>query len=502
MSVAIAHQTSRLAGNWKIPLAFLLLLAIFICVALANGLAPLLWLAAPFAVAGFLAVAWYAPELFLVAAVFVPQWKASWPFSLLDASGYLTVLMLAGVAFGLACLALRISTKADTWTFRHIFFGQKHVLFLFGVFCAVVATSYLYTDAHSYGGVKLIRLVFIGGLLLVSPLFLLRTEAKLRRFARLFVAGALITALQMIIVLRNRPADAETDITRIGAGWMMGLALLLILFYPVFVQTALDKLYFAISLPLLAAGLVASAARGALFSLVLILPFAIFLAPRQRQKTIAFVVVILFACSFGAFLVLRASDPGKYGSKISEFIGIAEGKSTSGSASKRLGFYRETIKAIPQHLLVGTGVGSWSVFYYGNDSRAYPHNLLLEITFEEGVLGLAAFAIFFLAVGRATYRTYQMAGAHFIAVALMVLYGLIVSMFSGDLDDNRLLWLWAGITLAICRNVQIARMRPIRYIRRNLPQGLGVRKYPTAADTQLPRLRLTPAPGKGISTPI
>jgi O-antigen ligase len=137
------------------------------------------------------------------------------------------------------------------------------------------------------------------------------------------------------------------------------------------------------------------------------------------------------------------------------------GGTTTGSAGKRVDFYRATLNAIPNQPLLGTGIGSWSKFYYGSDQRNYPHDLLREIAFEEGLIGLAAY----LAVlGLAAISIVRMIGdsrSHFLVLGLLVLYCVIVSLFSGDLDDNRVLWLWMGVALSVCRLVQV-RMSAIR----------------------------------------
>jgi O-antigen ligase len=494
MNYSSAQPVPRLwEAGWRIPLIFLLLLALFLVVALANGIAPLIWAAVPLAVTGFVLVAARFPELFLVASIFMPQWKATWPFSLIDASGYLTVLMLAGLGLGVTFVCFQIALGRNNWTFESVFFRQRRALLLFGVFVAVMALSYLYTDAPSYGGTKVLRVFFIGGLLLLSPLLLLRTEKAFQRFARLFVGFALITAIQMIVGVKRHTTADDTDITRIGAGWLMGMALFLILFYSVFNSTGRQKFYFALALPLLASGLVASAARGALVSFAAILPLALLVGPRQRQRGMTWVLILLGLCSFGAFLFLRGSDPDKYNAKVNELVALSQGRSTGGSADKRFTFYRDTAQAIPEHLLLGNGVGSWSVFFYGNDARAYPHNMLLEVSFEEGLLGLAALAAFLFAVGYAAYRTYQFCGSHYVVLAILLLYELIVSMFSGDLDDNRLLWLWAGVVLAICRNVYLMRVQPAPLGRMSYAKALQAAGY-------RPRRALNPRPSTATST--
>jgi O-antigen ligase len=157
---------------------------------------------------------------------------------------------------------------------------------------------------------------------------------------------------------------------------------------------------------------------------------------------------------------LRHFDPDKYNAKLSEMIQLSSGdKSSNGSAVKRFSFYTRTAAAIPDHFWLGQGVGSWSTFYYGRDTRGYPHNLLLETTFEEGVVGAVLLLLFLSFLAIAIRRMLVATDFQFGVLAGILVFCVSVSMFSGDLDDNRTLWLWAGIILAVCRNAYLQSRR-------------------------------------------
>ena len=210
------------------------------------------------------------------------------------------------------------------------------------------------------------------------------------------------------------------------------------------------------ALPLLSAGLIASAARGPLISLLIALPLTVFWFSKNRLSAGKVAVfALLVVCCAGSFAFLRHLDPDKYNAKLGEMIQLSRGGSSSGSASKRLPYYTRTVAAIPDHFWLGQGVGSWSVFYYGRDTREYPHNLFLETMFEEGLVGQTLLVLFLCALGAATYGMLKTTRFHYGVLAGLLIYCVCGSMFSGDLDDNRILWLWAGITMAICRNVYL-----------------------------------------------
>jgi O-antigen ligase len=397
------------------------------------------------------------PEWFLVAAVFAPQWKAFWIFRSISQVVDLTVAMLLCLAAGLAWRTMMWFGRMGYPEIRALFSRQLRHILAFLAFASLVTASYFYTSAPDYGGTKLSRFLLIGGLLFLAPFFILFTENDFRHFVRLFIGFSGVTAIQIISNLEMRSQDAENDITRIGAGWLMGMATLLLLFYPISRNRRWQRALLILLLPVFIGGLMASAARGPVvaLSVAALIGVAILLKDGQmRVATAAILLFFLLAGIGGAFLVLRHTDLGKYTAKAGELEVLLTKGDSAGSAGKRIAFYRATLAALPNQPLLGTGIGSWSTFYFGKDQRNYPHNLFLEIAFEEGLVGLTAFLAFLLLIGIAIFRMISASHSHFLVLGLLVLYCLIVSLFSGDLDDNRVLWLWIGVTLTVCRLVE------------------------------------------------
>lgn len=416
------------------------------------------------------------PEWFLVAALFVPQWKTILGIGSNGGSADPTVIMLICLAVGLLWRTLMWFGRLGYSELRGMFSRQYLQIGAFVLFAALLSVSYTYTNAPHYGGTKLFRFLLIGSLLFISPFFILLKERDVLHFARLFVGFGAVTAIALIGSLEMRSHDAETDITRIGAGWLVGMALLLLIFYPLSENPRRQRILLIGLLPLLVGGSMAAAARGP----ILALTFCVFLGMANQIKvgtlkisTALLIVLFLIVGVGGAYFALRQTDLEKYSAKAGELETMVTGGSSTGSAAKRLDFYRATINAIPNQPLFGTGIGSWGVFYYGSDVRGYPHNLLLEIAYEEGLAGLAAFLFLLFVVGIALVRMVKDSHSHFLALGLLVLYCVMVSLFSGDLDDNRVLWLWMGVGLSVCRIVQ-THMSAYRQVQRAMRQQTGM----------------------------
>lgn len=81
------------------------------------------------------------------------------------------------------------------------------------------------------------------------------------------------------------------------------------------------------------------------------------------------------------------------------------------------------------HFLFGYGVGSFSMEYLNEDKRGYPHNIILEILLELGIIGLIFFLIFYI---------YIIKGYKYTLVSWLVFYMTLNVLKSSGLTDLRL----------------------------------------------------------------
>ncbi len=125
------------------------------------------------------------------------------------------------------------------------------------------------------------------------------------------------------------------------------------------------------------------------------------------------------------------------------------------SANARLEAWDDAGELFQAHPLVGAGAGSFSVSGIGRFLR-YPHNLVLEISAEQGLVGLTLFTVLVVTVLTrllsACAAIRRLPGGDVTApliVLALLLFSLVNAMVSGDLNDGRMLWLTLGVALAV-----------------------------------------------------
>ncbi|MDO6355732.1 O-antigen ligase family protein [Caloramator sp. CAR-1] len=91
----------------------------------------------------------------------------------------------------------------------------------------------------------------------------------------------------------------------------------------------------------------------------------------------------------------------------------------------RINLYREAINLIKNNLFFGIGIGNYSYYSYTSN---YPHNLVLEILCELGLLGLTTWMFFII-------RFFKQLKENTLLKVLFV-QSLLFSFFSGDFGSN------------------------------------------------------------------
>jgi O-antigen ligase len=122
----------------------------------------------------------------------------------------------------------------------------------------------------------------------------------------------------------------------------------------------------------------------------------------------------------------------------------------------RIALYKEAIKVWAESPIWGVGSGGFAVAVTGSEfAREYPHNILLELAAETGIVGVAVFATMVyvaFSVGWAMSRNSQ--GLALVATRYLVAsayFALLNAMVSGDINDNRLVFVWLGLMASATR---------------------------------------------------
>jgi O-antigen ligase len=211
--------------------------------------------------------------------------------------------------------------------------------------------------------------------------------------------------------------------------------------------------------------LIRSAARGPIIALLItIVVFAlawIYRTARIPRKLSQLLVVLssLLLVMLSIFLILE-----KYQDiieniylylPIRRFNLLAEASGESFGIRKSF-IFEKAPELINRSPILGHGPGSFPIYTGMGDVRGYPHNIFVEIFVENGLIGLLIFLTLLYFTLRYTMSTYsKYANGIQSKIILNVLlasfiFYFINANFSGDINDNQLLFCFIGL-LAISK---------------------------------------------------
>lgn len=131
-----------------------------------------------------------------------------------------------------------------------------------------------------------------------------------------------------------------------------------------------------------------------------------------------------------------------------------------GNLSLRLPAYTEAMNAIvtadPLAIVVGHGTGDFGYLDLGKDARSYPHNVLLEVAYENGLIGLSllviAFACPLIALMRAAQQQLSMSHRVLLGgLAASYVASVVNAQVSGDLGANLFIGMFGAATVRVAQ---------------------------------------------------
>ena len=219
----------------------------------------------------------------------------------------------------------------------------------------------------------------------------------------------------------------------------------------------------------IAAGLVvivATGSRGPMVALLVGVGLALF----RRRGSFKAAAILIVVVSLGLFAILKYS-PESGQNRI-----LNRNKFAKLSAMGRLELLELGFEHFQANPILGGGSGSFARFAFRTDERMYAHNVPLEVAGECGLIGLSLFLIALAKAGheiKLLRRGSQLATQNIERVIeFMFFVGLLNSLFSFDMPQQKILFLSLGVLAGLSRQrmksqnlmMNRSRMQPMMHL--------------------------------------
>jgi O-antigen ligase len=305
-----------------------------------------------------------------------------------------------------------------------------------------MVVTLLYTHSPSYCYTKLF--MFLTILAALGFPFLYRGFDP-RRFLNLysyigsglvFIYSALLPTFFAGYMSMFNEEDREFVVKYLDIGHLAGIMILLLAFACPRMKPLIKAALIGINLW----AVLISAARGPIvfLLLVLLLKFAAAaIAFIKRKGKFQLKYLFYTAAGFGIFGAGAYYMMDRYAELIERTLRRLTLVLDTGSSSvaKRFDMLSFTIGKIFENawnFLMGLGIGSFGILFDGIDERNYPHNVVLELWFEIGIIGVILFVIILIIYLKKLWSNFNF--------LLVYLYLLLNIMKSSSLVDSRIMF--------------------------------------------------------------
>ena len=317
---------------------------------------------------------------------------------------------------------------------RELTLPREYLLYL--PLLAMMIISLTYTPDLAGGVDKTLRFLCLTSIGIVSPFVLFDSVGKLRNFLLAMALGGLAIAINSLAMLggSDRLVSPSGLNTELGAASAISMIVIWSLWFPEW--PLIKRALFYPVLGVLGVALIGSGGRFANVSAVLCLVLGTFLCRR---------------------LFVDVGVIGGLGALLLPFIWIPQASfdylSSLAHPPQAMGTRNDLmalgVKMFSEHPFFGVGIQGFRFLSPNPLTYNYPHNLILELGSELGLLAAVSFvaiaACAFWEIWKQLRDPGQASNSPVLTVFLLLIFVFLDAMVSGDINDLRFMWFVFGL---------------------------------------------------------
>jgi hypothetical protein len=341
-----------------------------------------------------------------------------------------------------------------TYKLDNFFVKKPNILLLpLTLFCIQITIGILYTNAVNYGSYKVLLFISI----VIPSLLISGLTLKLNKY--IFVSiiflmlavfnefGSPLSILNDITPFYRLGSEDNNSIVLsrgLGLGFISGLFLL----KPEL--SKIKKIMIFMIIFLFFIYMILTGSKGPIIALLISLIFYFLFNPYKKKiinnKYVLLVFIMLgFLMVKYLRLILSAFD-----------FTFIENRTKGGSFSSRLELYEILLNDFYNsgvfNLLFGKGTGNYGFLFSGMDQAEYPHNMILEVLYENGIIGLIILLTIIFVLLISFFKKKIIKGKMYLFV--ICIYFLINSFMTADIAGNIFFFIFGYFALS--RNTRLS----------------------------------------------
>jgi len=332
----------------------------------------------------------------------------------------------------------------------------------------VMMTSLFYTDAPVYGLNKFLRFITITALSTFAPLFLFTNIDSIKKFFYTLIAVSTVMAVEAVFLSEGGPSRTALGSNYIALARITGMTIFMVFLCFIMASGNLaGKIFWMVVGTINILGFLTAGARGPVVALSATISVLIFLSLSFRIKRSlikkALITTMIIVLGIGSIFYLF---PESVETLLFRFKVLAKEPGGGTSVALRIDFIIAALSAMCSSPIIGLGIGGFSTYYIGQDKAFfYPHNIVLEVGSELGIIGLGFFlsivgaCLYELIRTRKRYNNKLYLGS---TVLALYVYTFLNALLSGNINDNRIFFVWIGVTYALTKLSYQIRLFPAK----------------------------------------